>query len=134
MPMEKALQQGSLAALTVGAFILVLACSVGASEPSALDVAERQAEWEALAASLDEYWLSEREMATGEQLDGFLVPQACEQRLARAQQDDDILVNALVLAAVAEPPATDDIYDLWGRRVALLEGLDSALKGGCTGG
>lgn len=99
------------------------------SGPSALGVAERQAAYEALLAEFNEYWLTERDEADPF-AHGFVVPAACKERMAQAQDREKVLANAQFIA-VAEDIDLKEIYDLWGKRIDLLQELDRDMKQGC---
>ncbi len=100
------------------------------SGPSALGVAERRAAYETQFAEFDEYWLTDREAAQSRSAHGFVVPAGCEERLAEAGARDEVLANALLIAA-AENKGLREIYDLWGKRIDLLQELDRDMKQGC---
>ena len=100
------------------------------SGPSALGVAERQAAYEALLAEFNEYWLTEREEAQSRFAHGFAVPAGCKERMAQAQAREKVLANAQLIA-VTEDKGLKEIYDLWGKRIDLLQKLDRDMKQGC---
>ena len=110
--------------------LLVISCDQ-ISEPSALELAERQAEHAALLAEVDARWLSEREIARGEQDHGFLVPTQCEATIARIEARDEVLVQAWLLATGTDSENRREIYDLWEQRIDLLKELDRELDQGC---
>ena len=95
------------------------------SSPSALEFSERQHEFQALSNEIDEYWISERET----QDHGFRIPETCEETLTQAQAQDEVLANALLLAALDDNQ--QEVYDLLGKRIDLLKELDRDLKEGC---
>lgn len=100
------------------------------SGPSALGVAERQAAFETLLAEFDEYWLTDREIARREQRSGTIVPAECEERYAAAIARDEVLANALFIAVIQDK-GLKEIYDLWGKRIDLLQEIDRDMKQSC---
>ncbi len=119
---------------SLGLTLLLLAPIVSAcdqlSEPSALDVAERQAEYEALSEEFDDYWFLEGKTGAEARFEhGFKVPEACDETIAEAQAREAILDNAMFLAIVDDDRG--EVYDLWGQKIELLQQLDSSMKQGC---
>ena len=110
------------------------ACGLGDSvvgDPSALDLAERRDELTSLAEEIDQRWLSEKEIASGTQDDGFLVPIECESTLSEAQDRERVLDDAMFLALLKEDGADREVYDLLGKKIELLKELDEDLEQGC---
>ena len=112
------------------AVLMVVSCDQ-VSGPSALDVAERQSEYEALAEEIDQRWLSEREIARREQDHGLLVPKACEETLSKAIARDETVANALFLASLDEDGGLREVHELLGERIELLRELDRDMQQSC---
>ena len=110
--------------------LLAIACS-STSSPSALDISERQAEYQALFEDFDDQWFLEGKTGSAAQTEhGFVIPDACKQTVAEAQSREEVLDNALLLASVDDN--RQEIYDLWGKKIDLLKELDSDLKQDCS--
>ena len=130
-------------ALTAALLVLAaVACTPGGDTApssnagaSALGVAERQAEYEALVRELDAQWVSHAERAKGKHDDGRVATaDACRQVEADAMARDVVLGDALFVAVV-NMTTTDPLpesYAIWGERITLLKELDAALERGCA--
>ena len=87
------------------------------SSPSALDLAERQQEYEQRVEAL-------RPWIGGAEGKG-----TCDRVLAQARQREDVLDNALFIAIVnSDGKVGREIYDLWGDKLKLLDELERDLK------
>ena len=99
------------------------------SGPSALGVAERQAEYTTLFKEFDDRWLLERR-GPFKDPQGMRIPEACGETVTQARDRDDVLANALILAAI-EDKGFKELYDLWGKRIELLKELNRKVKQDC---
>ena len=87
------------------------------SSPSALDLAERQQEYQ------------ERLEALRPWIGGAEGKGTCDRVLARVRQRESVLDNALFIAIVnSDGEVNREIYDLWGDKLKLLDELERDLK------
>ena len=87
------------------------------SNPSALDLAERQQEYEQRVEAL-------RPWIGGAEAKG-----TCDRVLAQARQREAVLDNAIVIAIVNSGGEVNrEIYSLWGDKLNLLDDLGQDLK------
>ena len=122
----KAIQLCGKAGITPAIVILLLAFSTVAcdseggaigSGPSALDLAERQQEYE------------ERVEAMRPRIGGAEGKGTCDRVLARVRQREAVLDNALFIAIVnSDGELNREVYDLWGDKLKLLDDLERDLK------
>ena len=96
------------------------------SGPSALGVAEREAEHLALKEAFDQNWLLDE----GRLSTGMRIPAACKDTMAQATGRDQVLIDAMFTAALHDEDL-QEFYDLWGKRIILLKELDRDMRRGC---